>query len=244
MSTTITSTTAPRTTPSPTSRRVVTRASLVAVTADLVLMGIIGAIIPPLALLAALTVVLVVAARRWPHVGVVGLSLLALVANGGGLEFLVSDLANPTDPIAFLWAILSGGGRVVVIVATILAFTAGDLAARRLATVSLVVLGLAVLGSLTARLAVTSDASQPDDVEVVTEGVTFPDRVVVPSGGVVLVDNRDPVRHTFTVEDSDVDVLLEPGVQRRIPIALDPGTYDLVCIVPGHESMTSTLEVS
>lgn len=226
-----------------TARRVVVWSSLGGLAADLAWMAVIGEVIPPLAAFGVLTVVLVAVVRRWPRGGVLGLGLVALVAIGGGWPFLLADLANPSDPLAFLWAVASGGSRVVAIVAVILTLTRRDLAARRLAVVSLAVLGVAIVGSLVARFTVSSDVPQAGDVEVVTVDVAFPERVVVPSGGAVLVDNRDPVRHTFTVEGSDLDVLVEPGVQRRIPIDLAPGTYDLVCAVPGHASMTSTLEV-
>lgn len=226
-----------------TAHRVVVWASLAALAADVAWMTLIGAIIPPLALFAVLTVALVLAARRWQRGAVIGLGLLALVAISGGSGFLVADLAHPSDSFAFLWAVISGGGRVVALVAAVLALIHLDQAARRLATVSLAVLAVAVVGSLTARFTVSSDARQDGDVEVVAEAVTFPEHIVVPAGGTVLVDNRDPVRHTFTVEGTDLDVLVEPGVQRRIEIDVSPGTYTLVCTVPGHESMTGTLEV-
>lgn len=243
MSTSTTPVSTPDTTEGASARRVVVWSSLAALIADLAWMAIIGEVIPPLALFAVLTVALVGAARRWPRGATIALGVLALVAMGGGVQFLLNDLANPSDPFAFLWAVISGGGRVVAIAATILALTRRDLAARRLAAASLVVLGLAVVGSLTARFTASSDVKQPGDVEVVAADATFPDRVAVPAGGAVLVDNRDPMRHTFTVEGTDLDVLVEPGLQRRILIDLMPGTYALVCTVPGHESMTATLEV-
>jgi plastocyanin len=226
-----------------TARSVVVWSSVAALAADLVLMSIIGVIIPPLAVFAVLSLGAVAATRRWPRSGVVALAVLALVANGGGLAFLLADLGHPSDSIAFLWAVGSGGGRVVAIVAAVLALTRRDRAARGLATASLAVLVLAVIGSLAARFTVTADAAEPGDVEVIAEAVTFPDRVEVPAGGAVLVDNRDPMRHTFAIEGTDLDVVVEPGVQRRIPIELPAGTYTFVCTVPGHESMTGTLEV-
>lgn len=243
MSTSTTPIATHETTTGSTARRVVVWSSLAALAADVGWMAVIGEVIPPLALFAVLTLALVVAGRRWQRGAVIGLGLLALVAVGGGVEFLLPDLASPSDPFAFLWAVISGGGRVVATSAAVLALTGRDVAARRLAIVSLAVLGVAVVGSLTARLTVSSDALQPGDVAIVAAGVTFPDHVAVPAGRAALVDNRDPVRHTFTVEGTDLDVLIEPGVQRRVPIDLSPGTYQLLCTVPGHEAMTATLEV-
>lgn len=244
MSTTTPTTVAPSdTTQGATARRVAVVASLAALAADLVWMAIISAVIPPLAVFVVLTLVAVIATRRWPRAGVVVLALLALVANGGGLPFLLADLASPGDTLAFLWAAVSGGGRVVVVAAAVLALAGRDRAARVLATASLAVLSVAVAGSLAARFTATADAAEPGDVEVVAEDVAFPARVAVPEGGAVWVDNRDPVRHTFAIEGTDLDVLVPPGIQRRIPIDVAPGTYTFVCTVAGHESMTGTLEV-
>lgn len=226
-----------------TARRVVVIASLAALAADLTFMAIIGAVIPPLAIFAVAVVVAVGATRRWPRAGAIALGLIALLANAGGLSFLLADLSSPSDSIAFLWAVVSGGGRVVVIVAAVLALRDRDGGARRLATAAVALLGIAVIGSVGARLSVSSDARLASDVEVVATGITFPERVSVPAGGAVLVDNRDPVRHTFAIEGTALDVLVEPRVQRRIEIDVPTGTYTFVCTVPGHESMTGTLEV-
>jgi plastocyanin len=223
--------------------RLVVVSSLGAVAADAVLMTVIGGIIPPLTVFALLTLGTVAATRRRPRAGAVALAVLALAANAGGLAFLLADLATPADTIAFLWAVVSGGGRVMVVIGAVFVLTTREVAARRLAATSLVVLGVAVAGSLGARLSVSSDAPQAGDVEVVAAGAAFPDHVVVPVGGAVLVDNRDPLRHTFAIEGTGLDVLVEPRVQRRIEIDVPPGTYTFVCTVPGHESMTGTLEV-
>lgn len=224
-------------------RRVVVIASLAALAADLVWMAIIATIIPPLAIFAVLTLGAVAATRSWPRVGMVILGLLGLVANGGGISFLVADLTSPSDTLAFLWATVSGGGRVVAIVAAALALTRREQAVRGLATASLALLALAVVGSLAARLGVANDIAEPGDVEVIAQQVAFPASVSVPVGGAVVVDNRDPVRHTFALAGTDLDVLVEAGVQRRIPIDLAAGSYTILCTVPGHESMTGSLEV-
>lgn len=226
-----------------TARRAVVWSSLAALAADLAIMTILAEIIPPLAVFAALTLGAVGATRRRERAGVVVLALLALFANVGGLPFLLADLASPSDPVAFLWAVVSGGGRVVAIIAAVMALTGRDVPPRRLATASLAVLGAAVIGSVVARSTVSSDIAQAGDIEIIAEDVRFPEHIAVPAGGAVLVDNRDPVRHTFAIEGTDLDVLVAPGVQRRIPIDVAPGTYTFICTVPGHESMTGTLEV-
>jgi plastocyanin len=229
---------------SPAVHRVVVTASLVAVAADVVLQLAVGELIPPPALFAALTVLAVAASRRWPRGGVIALAVLGLVATLGAAPFLLGDLASPADTIAFVTAVASAGGRLLAVVVAVLGLRGRDEGVRTLATASLVVLGLAVVAATAVRLTTTSDALEAGDVEVVAEAIAFPDAISVADDGAVFVDNRDRIRHTFAVEGTDLDVEVPPGAQRRIELALTPGTYTFLCTVPGHERMTGTLEVT
>ncbi|MDP3892525.1 cupredoxin domain-containing protein [Nocardioides sp.] len=58
-----------------------------------------------------------------------------------------------------------------------------------------------------------------------------------------LVENRDPVRHTFTIEQLGIDVELPAGTNRRVEFTALAGTYAFHCTVPGHESMTGMIVV-
>jgi hypothetical protein len=49
---------------------------------------------------------------------------------------------------------------------------------------------------------------------------TFPGSIEVDGGTVLFVDNRDPVRHTFTVEGTGIDVELPARQAARVPIDL------------------------
>lgn len=218
-------------------------ASVVAVAADLVLMVIIGEAIPPLAVFGLLTLLAVALAARRPRAGLVTLGILAFVAAAGSAPFLAADLSSPSDPIAFVYGVLSGGGRLVALVAVGLALGRRDEAARPVGRASLIILAVAVIFSGVARGTASSDVAQDGDVEVLVSGFEFPEHVTADAGGSLLLDNRDVLRHTFTVEDTGTDILLEPRATRRIPLDLPPGTYTYVCTVPGHESMTGTLEV-
>lgn len=227
----------------PTAHRLVVWAAATAAAADLLLMLIIGALIPPLLVFALLTIPAAVAARRRPRAGAVALALIAVLALGGGAPFLISDLANPTDPVAFVYGVLSGGGRTVALTAAVLALLERDRAARALRVGASFVLGLAVVGSITARAMLDAEERQAGDTEVVVADFSFPEEVNVATGATLLLDNRDPIRHTFTIGGTGTDVLLEPGISRRFDVDLPPGTYELTCDVPGHEAMTGTLEV-
>ena len=59
----------------------------------------------------------------------------------------------------------------------------------------------------------------------------------------VWVDNRDGIHHTFTIEGLDVDLEIPALKAKRVDFEAPAGTYDVICTVPGHESMTATLSV-
>ena len=98
-----------------------------------------------------------------------------------------------------------------------------------------------IVVSVNAETAVALDT----DIQVVAEKVEFgPDQVRVDSGVAgVWVDNKDGIRHTFTIDELGVDLEIPALKARRIDFAAAPGTYEFVCTVPGHEGMTGTLVV-
>jgi plastocyanin len=111
-----------------------------------------------------------------------------------------------------------------------------------------VLAGLAVVVVASA-LALLGDEEgpQPGDLRVDLEDTAFvPDEVAVDAGPTAFfVENHDLFWHTFTIEGTGVDVRLASKGSRRVEVDLAPGTYELVCRIPGHESvgMTGTVEV-
>jgi plastocyanin len=84
------------------------------------------------------------------------------------------------------------------------------------------------------------------DVEVSLNNYLFdPTPVQVVSGDIVEVRNGNTkTPHTFTVVGEDVDLELGPLETERVEIALEPGTYDLVCRFHESLDMTGSLIVS
>ena len=98
--------------------------------------------------------------------------------------------------------------------------------------------------SLALAAATPSEAARPGDVEVVAEGVMWmPEELTVSESSGLWIDNRDGIRHTFTITELGIDVEIPALRSKRIDIDAAPGTYQIVCDVPGHESMTGTLIV-
>lgn len=92
-----------------------------------------------------------------------------------------------------------------------------------------------------------SQEAQPGDLLVDATDASFePDELTVDAGRVgVVVDNTDLFWHTFTIDELEVDIRLPGGASRRTEFDAAPGTYELVCAIPGHEAlgMEGTLTV-
>lgn len=195
-------------------------------------------------------------AGRARTVGVVLGGIAALLFTLGNLPFLVEDLGHPDSVLAF---VASGAGVVGSITGFVAMLGAllrvGEAPVRPLfglATLAvLVVIGV----GLVSRLGVDSDKAEVGDVTLVAKDADYfpegtdPDReedveISVERGGAVFVDNKDLYRHTFTIESAAIDQEVPAGVDKRIGIGLEPGRYEFICDVEGHEEdMKGTLTV-
>lgn len=246
----MTATTRPTTAPSdgavdaPPTRRLLIAATATAVAADLGWMAFLGDVIPPPLGIGTLAGVSYLAFRGNTKRLAIAFGALAALFLVMGSRFVLAELGHPEDAAGFIWAGLSGGGRIVTVLAAAMLLRGRHHAPRQLAWAAVAAaLAIVAIGGI-GQASVASDERQPGDVDVVAERSTFPDQITVAPGGSVFVDNVDRFRHTFTVEGSDIDVDLPPTTALRVPIDLTPGTYHVQCTVHGHETMTSTLTVS
>lgn len=70
------------------------------------------------------------------------------------------------------------------------------------------------------------------------------DALSAPPSGKVVIDNNDPILHTFTIDELDIDVKVGPGSHEVVNLDnVKPGEYFYRCRVSGHESMDGTLTV-
>ncbi len=181
-------------------------------------------------------------------VGLVALWLLALDVAFWLTPALVSNLANGDGLQGVVLPAVLGGMAWMLLVAAGWAFSyrneprseSGPFATIVIGVLAVVVVsGVAAFGG--------ADGPQPGDVEVDLEDTAFvPEDVEVPAGpNAFYVVNEDLFWHTFTIEGTDVDVRLPSRGVRRVEADLEPGTYELVCTIPGHESvgMTGTVVV-
>ena len=90
---------------------------------------------------------------------------------------------------------------------------------------------------------------QAGDISVVTADVKFePKNLTADAGDIgIIVKNDDLFWHTLTISDLDENVTVATSGRKRLQFRdVEPGTYEFVCAIPGHESagMTGTLVVT
>lgn len=96
-----------------------------------------------------------------------------------------------------------------------------------------------------------ADLSSADSiVEVLAEDISFPEDVYETDAGAIgfVYENVGQIRHTLVIEGESgfkLDVSEKGDVDEGI-LDLDPGTYTLICDVPGHRpaGMVADLVVS
>ncbi len=130
----------------------------------------------------------------------------------------------------------------------------GDIATLPLIFGTVAVLALAVVLSIAALIAADDDdtssgtgAASSAHVSL-TEFAITPDTVTVTAGESVHVTNDGAAIHNLAVTDTDLKTPdIAAGETGELDVSsLDPGTYELLCLIPGHadSGMKATLEVT
>ena len=211
---------------------------------DVAFMALATALIPPLLIGAALTGIGLALVRWRPRVGTIVLGLTSVLMLVGSLPFAVDHLPYPSSGVDFTHSVIAIVGRMAAIAMAVMVLRkTSDDSARRAGAIVVVLLGLTLLVATVASLASTGEEAQAGDVATVIDDHAFEERIEVAAGGTLFVDNLEPFRHTFTVEGTAVDVVTPATQGVRIPVDLEPGSYSVICDVPGHEAMTATLVV-
>jgi hypothetical protein len=232
-----------RSAPPPWVRLLVVLSVVVAAT-DVLFLALIAEVIPPLAIGALLTAVGVGLLRRAPRSAILVLGLTNLLMLVSTVPFAADHLAHPASALDFSHAVVATFGRAVAVVAAVGAWRrAAAAGARRLGAAAVVLGAVTILVATVAMLTGSGDEAGVGDAPVTIEQATFPEEIEVTAGGTLFVDNRDLFRHTFTVESAGLDVELPATRGVRIPLDLPIGVYEVSCAVPGHDFMSSTLEV-
>ena len=204
-------------------------------------------LIPPVLIFGVIYLALGGVVWRWierPRVALAAaaIGLLVLLAN---IEFFVEDLSHIDSWGSFapsaVWLVAGLAG----IAAGLISFFAPAIRGDRPFAVAAGSLSIVlVVASIGASVSAGSDAAQANDVELIAEGVEYPE-VLDASAGLVgfHVANKDRVRHTFVIEGTNVSLEVPASTERRVEVELAAGEYQFMCDVPGHERMESVLTV-
>ncbi len=173
-----------------------------------------------------------------------GIAGLVTVFVGVNLVYAMGDLAHPESPAPFVATTVVIAAGLVTIALAVLSARGRRAPVGRIWTVTGTLLVIGAMGALVAGAAVEDDERIAGDVEIVAESYEFPDEVVVgDDADALFVRNRDRGRHTFVIEGVVDAVELPANTDVRIPVDLEPGTYEFICDVAGHDSMRGTLVV-
>src|SRR4051812_12096642 len=116
---------------------------------------------------------------------------------------------------------------------------------RATAAVFVVALALAACGS--GGSTSSGDAANAD-VTVIGQNIRFdkPEYVTTAGSKKIALVNKDGVAHTVTiVEEGNKEVVSANGGQTKVGTTdLKPGSYTIICTVPGHAAMKATLKVN
>jgi plastocyanin len=195
--------------------------------------------------------------NTWAKVGGIALAILLCF----GLFWTAFGLLVPTSFFDFMPGVLVMPGALIGIIAGIGAIKAtkrNEVTAEPVAgekkgiriVLSVVIAAAVVSGALTFLTKSTADEADADSVVVLTDFEYPEDEMSLAAGSTLYVRNDDPVMHTFTVEDLDIDVELGPGSSELIEIPAQAGTYVVFCRPhtmdtenPGEDDMAATLTI-
>jgi plastocyanin len=186
--------------------------------------------------------------RRFPRragpITVLVIMFLLILIN---VETIIQDIAHPESFWNF--AVFGIAALTLAIVGLIASITTlasrGDNPAPRVAYGAGAVIVVAVIVSGIATLTLEDDVSVAGDLRVVAEDAEFHPVAVSGSGGVgVFIENKDPIRHTFSIDALDLEVEIPGSTDRRVEISAPAGTYEFFCAVVGHDDMKGTITIS
>jgi Cupredoxin-like domain len=162
--------------------------------------------------------VLVVMAMFWTAFG--------LFAPMSFFDFVPGVLLVP----GALIAIVSGIGAIVASRRGHVSTTAEGSEGRGIRLVLTVVLILALVsGALTFVSRSSVDDGAADQVVTLSDFEFDSQSYEFEGGSTVLVRNDDPFLHTFTIEELDIDVVMNPGSEELVDIPMRPGDYVVFC---------------
>ncbi len=202
---------------------------------------------PFMTLVAVLFAIGARALRTGKRSRVIAFTVLAALVMAANLAF-AGDLRHPESAASFAPALFGTLAIALALVGGIglLRGWAPDRAGPA-RWAALGVFGIGVAAAIFISSMTTTELAQPGDVVLAVDGFAFAPGMVevdLDEGG-LWIDNPEMSHHAFSVPELGIELQLPAGKARRIDLGeAAQGTYDFVCSIPGHQSMTGQLIVT
>jgi plastocyanin len=213
---------------------------------SLALQSIAGELIPPVAAIGVAFAVLAFFLRGERRRLALVAAVMGLLTLFGNFPQTLDELMHPDSPPAFILTLLAVVAVIVVMISGVAAFSRWSpepITAVAIGAGAIFALGVVV--SLSMGATVESTDALAGDIAVTAQGVEFDPGALTAASGEsgFWVDNRDGIRHTFTIESLGLEIDIPALSSQRADFELDEGQYVVTCAVPGHENMTIDLTV-
>lgn len=180
--------------------------------------------------------------RAGPITVLVVLTLLLLM----NVPSIIDDLGHPESFMNFaVFGVALLALALTGIAASIAQLTRrSDGASSKVVYGAVTIIAVGIVWSAVASFTLEDDVAEAGDVVVVAEEVEFSPTEITGTGTVgILIENDDPIRHTFAIEELDLEVELPASTDRRVEVSAPAGTYEFICTVVGHEKMKGTITI-
>jgi plastocyanin len=224
------------------------RAAAIAGIVVTIVVLVLAGLIPPLIVFIVLWIVGLWLLRRPGKAGSILLLVVFLAYLALNAPFVLPQLMVPASSADFVIALASTLAGIAGVVAAIAVLAKrGDAPSGAARALGGVLVGLFVAGvalSIYQNAAYENAELAEGDVEITTVDIEFsPDAPEAEAGQVsVFVRNDDPILHTFTLDELDVDLEIPAGKSARITFEADAGEYSFYCR-PHETDMEGTLTV-
>lgn len=98
----------------------------------------------------------------------------------------------------------------------------------------------------TAQQGGTSTAAAAINVTEKEWAIDFPSKEIAAGTVKLSIKNEGAVEHNFVIKEANFEAdSIQPGQTKEVSVQLKPGTYTVVCNIPGHEEagMKTTITV-
>jgi plastocyanin len=229
-------------------RLVLVLAALAQILLNVGVMLISGEVVPPLIAVSVLLAVGLLVLRGRPRGGAATVGIVSVLHLATSGPFLAEGLVHPES----FWDFWLGWSTVLAAALAVPAAVAvwrqkhsRSMRARGVAMAAGgLIVALGVAGGV-ATMAYENDTAQEGDLALLAHNVEFQPAALAAEAGelTVFVENRDSLRHTFSIDELDVDLEIPGDKAVRIEFTARPGIYEFYCAVPGHEDMKGELVV-